>query len=255
MCSRPASALARGLSGLCTSAALLPAALVARSLLSWPRCVGFVSICLSHCPSRLLHRLRNRRALPHLQSHSRRPSRDHFFSPRTCPFQPSHSIPASSGPPCLCHISRRPPTGSRLATHRCLGWTSVYCSCCVALLLCSFFLVFAPAPPPITRKETSWPRLIFLLSLTGSDTSSSLLLSLQTALIPFDFRLPFPGAVRGLRFLLYTYFLVCCARAEHLCSNLLQSSLFQLPPGSEHTSVPAFYTSPAYLHEIDPRLL
>lgn len=210
--------------------------------LSWACCVGFVSICLlTVCliiPSRLLHRRHCCRNLfPHLlHSHTSRPSpfsRAHF-SPRTFPFQPIPLSPASSGPSCMCHISRRPPTGSRLAIDAGAGLLLIVAGCWAADCRCStlcvpLFYSFLVSPQCLLLllpKGDILASTDLLLSLTGCDTSSSLLFTLPTTLLPFGFRLPFPGPVRGLRVLLYTYFLACCARAEHLCSNLLHSSLF-----------------------------
>lgn len=157
MCSRPASALARGLSGrLDSSAPLLHSCqlpwspdLCCHGRAVW---VSFPSVCL------IIHLVSSTAAATVVLFLTSQVTVAALLAtasslPVLAPF--SHSIPASSGPPCLCHISRRPPTGSRLATYQCLGWTSVYCSCCVALLLllCSFFPRVAPAPPPITQRR------------------------------------------------------------------------------------------------------
>lgn len=164
----------------------------------------------------------------HLHSHTSRPSRGRL-SPRTCLFQPLH-LSSLIRPSCLCHISKRPPTGSRLAIDAGGGllllccWVA-YCRC-PTLFFCSCSFLVPPQRLLLLPKGDILASTDLLLSLTGCDTSSSLLFTLPTTLLPFGFRLPFPGPVRGLRVLLYTYFLACCARAEHLCSNLLQLSLF-----------------------------
>lgn len=162
-CSRPASALA---SSLHNSQMPWPPDLFAcHGPAVW---VSFPSVSLSVSLFHLVsfHRRHCCRTFSHLHSHTSRPFSCAHFSPRTCPFQPFHT-PASSGPSCLCHISKRPPTGSRLAIDAGGGLLMFAAGLLTVVVLLSYSVFFSPRPGASSYypKETSWPRPIFYFPL------------------------------------------------------------------------------------------
>lgn len=131
----------------------------------WVSFPSVLSVCLSHYSSRLFSTPSTTVivvVLPPLQSHSCRPS-----LPILSPFSHFSLI----APLCLCRVNKRPPTGNSLG-YQCLGGLLLVALSCLARCL-------------LLPKGDILASTDLLLSLTGCDTSSSLLFSLSFTLQSF----------------------------------------------------------------------